>query len=106
MMSPTLHSVHQAVNRRLLLFAVERRLLGVVFACFLITLNLSRSFPIAMVVGLGLYLVARQITKREAQIVEVILRTWRQPAHFDVGAGMHDRFDVTVRRLGGRHELD
>lgn len=106
MTTPTLHPVHQAVNRRLLLFAVERRLFGMIFALFLITLNVTRSFPIAVVVGIGLYFVARHITKREAQMAEIVMRTWRQPARFDAGAGMHDSFDVNVTMIGGRNELD
>jgi type IV secretory pathway VirB3-like protein len=94
---PTLHLVHKAVNRPLLIFQVERRMLGGVFVLFFAVMFLTRSFPISLLVGGSLYVAARRITAREPQWLLIRARALGRPQRFDAGAGKHRRFDVEIR---------
>lgn len=94
---PTLHVVHKAVNRPLTVFQVERRLLAGVFVVFFAVMFLTRSFPISLLMGGGLYVAARRLTTREPQWMLIRLKALGRPQRFDAGAGKHRRFDVEIR---------
>lgn len=94
---PTLHPVHKAVNRSLLVFQVERKFLAGVFVLFFVAMFATESFPVSLLVGGGLYAAARRITAREPQWVQIQLKALRRPQRFDAGAGKHQPFEVEVR---------
>jgi type IV secretory pathway VirB3-like protein len=97
MTGPAIHSVHKAVNRPLLVFQVERRMVAAVFVLFFAAMFATKSFPISLLVGGGLYVAARRITAREPQWVLIRLKAVGRPRRFDAGAGKHRQFDVEIR---------
>jgi type IV secretory pathway VirB3-like protein len=93
----TSHPVLKAVNRPMLFARVERRMLGVIFLLFFSVMFATQSFPIALLVGGGLYIAARRVTAREPQWIAIQLKSLGRPRRFDAGAGKHRAFEVEIR---------
>jgi type IV secretory pathway VirB3-like protein len=92
---PTLHPVNKVVNRPLLFFGgVPRNFVAVAAAVGMVTLNITRSFPAAVVMGLLLYVVAFVATKREKQILPIVWAALTLKTRYD--PAKHDRFVLKV----------
>jgi type IV secretory pathway TrbD component len=81
--TPTTHPVLKAIHKPMLLAGVDRRLFFVVVGLSFLALNLTRSF-----IGCGVLFgvsisVAKLATKREPEIVPIVMRAWLQRRRYD-----------------------
>jgi type IV secretory pathway TrbD component len=93
---PTYRPVYKALHRPLTVCGVDRRLFFLALLMGAATFNLFYSFPAGVLVASGLYGFALWSTKRDPQMLRILLSSTRFRARYD--AAKHVRFDVEVRR--------
>ena len=93
---PTYRPVYKALHRPLTVCGVDRRLFFLALLMGAATYNLFYSFPAGVLVASGLYGFALWSTKRDPQMLRILLSSTRFRARYD--AAKHVRFDVEVRR--------
>jgi len=93
---PTYRLVYKALHRPLTVCGVDRRLFFLALLMGAATFNLFYSFPAGVLVASGLYGFALWSTKRDPQMLRILLSSTRFRARYD--AAKHVRFDVEVRR--------
>ena len=92
---PTYRPVYKALHRPLTVCGVDRRLFFLALLMGAATFNLFYSFPAGVLVASGLYGFALWSTKRDPQMLRILLSSSRFRARYD--AAKHVRFDVEVR---------
>jgi type IV secretory pathway TrbD component len=92
---PTYRPVYKALHRPLTVCGVDRRLFFLALLMGAATFNLFYSFPAGVLVASGLYGFALWSTKRDPQMLRILLSSTRFRARYD--AAKHVRFDVEVR---------
>jgi type IV secretory pathway TrbD component len=93
---PTYRPVYKALHRPLTVCGVDRRLFFLALLMGAATFNLFYSFSAGVLVASGLYGFALWSTKRDPQMLRILLSSTRFRARYD--AAKHVRFDVEVRR--------
>jgi type IV secretory pathway TrbD component len=92
---PTYRPVYKALHRPLTLCGVDRRLFFLALLMGAATFNLFYSFLAGLLVAVGLYGFALWSTKRDPQMLRILLSSSRFRARYD--AAKHGRFNVEVR---------
>jgi type IV secretory pathway TrbD component len=92
---PTYRPVYKALQRSLTICGVERRLFFLALLMGAATFNLFYSFLAGLLVAVGLYGFALWSTKRDPQMLRILLCSSRFRARYD--AAKHARFNVEVR---------
>ena len=92
---PTYRPVYKALHRPLTVCAVDRRLFFLALLMGAATFNLFYSFLAGVLVASGLYGFALWSTKRDPQMLRILLSSSRFRARYD--AAKHARFNVEVR---------
>ena len=92
---PTYRPVYKALHRPLTVCGVDRRLFFLALLMGAATFNLFYSFLAGLLVAGGLYGFALWATKRDPQMLRILLSSSRFRARYD--AAKHARFDVEVR---------
>ena len=92
---PTYRPVYKALHRPLTVCGVDRRLFFLALLMGAATFNLFYSFPAGVLVASGLYGFALWSTKRDPQMLRILLSSSRFRARYD--AAKHARFNVEVR---------
>ena len=92
---PTFRPVHKALHRPLTVCGVDRRLFFLALTMGAATFNLFYSFLAGLLVFTGLYAFAWWATKRDPEMLRILLSSSRFRARYD--AVKHTRFDVEVR---------
>ena len=92
---PTYRPVYKALHRPLTVCGIDRRLFFLALLMGAATFNLFYSFPAGVLVASGLYGFALWSTKRDPQMLRILLSSSRFRARYD--AAKHARFDVEVR---------
>ena len=92
---PTYRPVYKALHRPLTVCGVDRRLFFLALLMGAATFNLFYSFLAGVLVASGLYGFALWSTKRDSQMLRILLSSSRFRARYD--PGKHVRFDVEVR---------
>jgi type IV secretory pathway TrbD component len=92
---PTYRPVYKALHRPLTLCGVDRRLFFLALLMGAATFNLFYSFLAGVLVAGGLYGFALWSTKRDPQMLRILLSSSRFRARYD--AAKHVRFDLEVR---------
>ena len=92
---PTYRPVYKALHRPLTVCAVDRRLFFLALLMGAATFNLFYSFLAGLLVAVGLYGFALWSTKRDPQMLRILLSSSRFRARYD--AAKHARFNVEVR---------
>ena len=92
---PTYRPVYKALHRPLTICGVERRLFFLALLMGAATFNLFYSFLAGLLVAVGLYGFAIWSTKRDPQMLRILLSSSRFRARYD--AAKHARFNVEVR---------
>jgi len=93
---PTYRPVYKALHRPLTVCGVDRRLFFLALLMGAATFNLFYSFFAGLLVAVGLYGFALWSTKRDPQMLRILLSSSRFRARYD--AAKHARFNVEVRR--------
>ena len=93
---PAYRPVYKALHRPLTIWGVDRRLFFLSLLLGAATFNLFYSFLAGLLVSLGLYFFALWSTKRDPQMLRILLSSSRFRACYD--AAKHPRFNVEVRR--------
>jgi type IV secretory pathway TrbD component len=88
-------SVYKALHRPLTVCGVDRRLFFLALIMGAATFNLFYSFAAGLLMSLALYGFALWATKRDPQMLRILLSSSRFKARYD--AAKHVRFDVEVR---------
>src|SRR5512135_1961874 len=92
---PTYRPVYKAVHRTLTVCGVDRRLFFLALLLGAATFNLFYSFLAGLLTCLTLYLFALWATKRDPQMLRILLSSARFRTRYD--ALKHTPFDVEVR---------
>jgi len=93
--TPTTHPVLKAIHKPMLLAGVDRRLFFVAVGLSFLALNLTRSFFGCGVLFGVLLAVAKLATKREPEIVSIVIRAISQRRRYDpVKRGQPFRLEV------------
>ena len=92
---PTYRPVYKALHRPLTIWGVDRRLFFMALLLGAATFNLFYSFLAGLLTFVGLYGFALWATKRDPQMLRILLSSSRFRTRYD--AAKHDRFDVEVR---------
>lgn len=92
---PTRHPVYKALHRPLTICGVERRLFFGALVTGALTFNLFYSFVGGLLVSMGLYLAALWATKRDPQILHIVLMSSRYRTRYD--PAKHTPVHVEVR---------
>ena len=92
---PSYRPVYKALHRPLTICGVERRLFFLALLMGAATFNLFYSFLAGLLVAVGLYGFALWSTKRDPQMLRILLCSSRFRARYD--AAKHARFNVEVR---------
>ena len=92
---PTYRPVYKALHRPLTVCGVDRRLFFLALMMGAATFNLFYSFPAGVLIASGIYGFALWSTKRDPQMLRILLSCSRFRARYD--AAKHVRFDVEVR---------
>jgi len=92
---PTYRAVHKALHRPLTICGVDRRLFFLALLMGAATFNLFYSFVAGLLVAVGLYGFAFWSTRRDPQMLRILLSSSRFRARYD--AAKHARFNVEVR---------
>ena len=87
--------VYKALHRSLTVCGVDRRLFFLALLMGAATFNLFYSFLAGLLVAAGLYGFALWSTKRDPQMLHILLSSSRFRARYD--AAKHSRFNVEVR---------
>ena len=91
---PTYRPVYKALHRPLTVCGIDRRLFFLALLMGAATFNLFYSFPAGVLVASGLYGFALWSTKRDPQMLRILLSSSRFRARYD--AAKHTRFNVEV----------
>ena len=92
---PTYRPVYKALHRPLTVCGVDRRLFFLALLMGAATFNLFYSFLAGLLVAVSLYAFALWTTKRDPQMLRILLSSSRFRPRFD--PAKHVRFDVAVR---------
>ena len=92
---PTYRPVYKALHRPLSVCGVDRRLFFLALLMGAATFNLFYSFLAGLLVAVGLYGFGLWSTKRDPQMLRILLSSSRFRARYD--AAKHARFNVEVR---------
>ena len=92
---PTPRLVHKAVNRRLTVCGVDRRLFFLALMMGAGAFNLFYSFAAGVLMFAALYAFALCATKRDADMLRILLSSSRFKARYD--AAKHDPVVMEVR---------
>jgi type IV secretory pathway TrbD component len=93
---PTYRPVYKALHRPLTVCGVDRRLFFVALLLGAATFNLFYSFLGGLLMFVGLYGFALWSTKRDPQMLRILLASSRVRRRYD--PGKHERFDVEIAR--------
>ena len=91
---PTYRPVYKALHRPLTVCGVDRRLFFLALMMGAATFNLFYSFVAGLLIFGGLYLFALWSTKRDPQMLRILLSSTRFRARYD--AAKHEPFKVEV----------
>lgn len=94
--TPTFRTVHKALHRPLTVCGVDRRLFFLALLLGAATFNLFYSFLAGLLVAGSLYAFAVWSTKRDPQMLTILLSSSRFRTRYD--AAKHEPFDIQVRR--------
>ena len=92
---PTYRPVYKVLHRPLTICGVDRRLFFLALLMGAATFNLFYSFLAGLLVAVGLYGFALWSTKRDPQMLRILLCSSRFRARYD--PAKHARFNVEVR---------
>lgn len=92
---PTTRPVYKALHRTLTVCGVDRRLFFLALLLGAATFNLFYSFLAGLLTCLTLYVFALWATKRDPQMLHILLSSARFRTRYDVLK--HTAFDVEVR---------
>ena len=92
---PTYRPVYKALHRPLTICGVDRRLFFLALMMGAATFNLFYSFLAGLLVAVGLYGFGLWATKRDSQMLHILLSSSRFRPRYD--PAKHVRFDVEVR---------
>jgi type IV secretory pathway TrbD component len=92
---PATRPVYKAVYRTLTVCGVDRRLFFLALLLGAATFNLFYSFLAGLLTSVTLYVFALWATKRDSQMLRILLSSARFRTRYDVLK--HARFDVEVR---------
>ena len=92
---PVARPVHKALHRPLTVCGVDRRLFFLALLMGATTFNLFYSFLAGLLVFLGLYVFAWWSTKRDPQMLRILLSSARFRTRYD--PAKHDPVQITVR---------
>ena len=92
---PTYRPVYKALHRPLTICGVDRRLFFLALMMGAATFNLFYSFLAGLLVASGLYAFGLWATKRDPQMLRILLSSSRFRPRYD--PAKHVRFDVEVR---------
>ena len=92
---PSYRVVYKALHRPLTICGVDRRLFFLALMMGAATFNLFYSFLAGLLVFIGLNAFAWWATKRDPEMLRILLSSSRFRARYD--AVKHTRFDVEVR---------
>lgn len=93
---PAYRTVYKALHRPLTICGVDRRLFFLALTMGAATFNLFYSFVAGLLMFMALYLFALWSTKRDPEMLRILLSSSRFRARYD--AAKHDRFVIEVRR--------
>jgi len=93
---PTYRPVYKALHRPLTICGVDRRLFFLALTMGAATFNLFYSFVAGLLMFMALYLFALWSTKRDPEMLRILLSSSRFRARYD--AAKHDLFVIEVRR--------
>ena len=93
---PTYRPVYKALHRPLTVCGVDRRLFFLALMMGAATFNLFYSFVAGLLIFGGLYLFALWSTKRDPQMLRILLSSSRFRPRYD--AAKHEPFEVEVAR--------
>jgi len=93
---PTYRPVYKALHRPLTVCGVDRRLFFLALMMGAATFNLFYSFVAGLLIFGGLYLFALWSTKRDPQMLRILLSSSRFRPRYD--AAKHEPFEVEVGR--------
>ena len=91
---PTYRQVHKALHRPLTVCGVDRRLFFLALLMGAAAFNLFYSFLAGLLIFGGLYGFAGWATRRDSQMLQIMLASSRARRRYD--PGKHERFDVEV----------
>lgn len=91
---PTYRPVHKALHRPLTICGVERRLFFLALILGAATFNLFYSFLAGVLMSGGLYGFALWATKRDPQMLRIVLASSKTRRRYD--PGKHDPIDMEV----------
>ena len=92
---PMYRPVYKALHRPLTVCGVDRRLFFLALLLGAATFNLFYSFLGGLLMFIGLYGFALWATRRDAQMLRILLSSSRFRSRYD--SAKHARFDVEVR---------
>jgi type IV secretory pathway TrbD component len=93
---PIVRPVHKALHRALTVWGVDRRLFFVALLMGAATFNLFYSFLAGLLTFVGLYLFAMWTTKRDPQMLRILLSSSRFRSRYD--PLKHTPVEITVRQ--------
>jgi type IV secretory pathway TrbD component len=93
---PTVRPVHKALHRPLTVWGVDRLLFFVALLMGAATFNLFYSFLAGLLTFVGLYLFAMWTTKRDPQMLRILLSSSRFRSRYD--PLKHTPVEITVRQ--------
>lgn len=93
---PTIRPVYKALHRPLTVWGVDRRLFFLALTAGAAVFNLFYSLLAGLITFGGLHLFARAATKRDPDMLRILLSSSRFRTRYD--ALQHGRFDIEVRR--------
>jgi type IV secretory pathway TrbD component len=91
---PTCRAVFKAVHRPLTVCGVDRRLFFLALLLGAATFNVFYSFIAGILMFAGLYAFAFWATRRDPQMLRILLNSSRSRRRYD--PGKHIRFDVEI----------
>jgi len=92
---PVARPVHKALHRPLTVCGVDRRLFFLALLMGAATFNLFYSFLAGLLVSVALYVFALWSTKRDPQMLRILLSSSRFRPRYD--PAKHDPVEITVR---------
>ena len=91
---PTLRPVYKALHRPLTICGIERRLFFLALILGAATFNLFYSFVAGLLMAGGLYAFALWATKRDPEMLRILLASSKTRRRYD--PGKHDPIDFEV----------
>lgn len=92
---PVARPVHKALHRALTVWGVDRRLFFLALLMGAATFNLFYSFLAGLLMFVGLYVFALWTTKRDPQMLRILLSSSRFRSRYD--PAKHTSVEITVR---------